>query len=73
MAVRLPAFVGFVVNVTVSDVAVADAIVPTAPLFRVTELFAAVGSNPNPSIVIVVSLAAMLEVLVVTTGIIVAT
>ncbi len=73
MAVRLPAFVGFVVKVTVSDVAVADAIVPTAPLFRATELFAAVGSNPNPFIVIVDAFARRLAVLLVTTGVILAT
>lgn len=73
MAVRLPAFVGFVVNVTVSDVAVADAIVPTAPLFRVNELFAAVGSNPNPFIVIVDAFARRLAVLLVMTGVILAT
>ena len=73
MAVRLPAFVGFVVSVTVSDVAVADAIVPTAPLFKVTELFAAVGSNPNPFIVSVDAFARRLAVLLVTTGVMLAT
>ena len=73
MAVRLPAFEGFVVRVTVSVVAVAEAIVPTAPLFRVTELFAAVGSKPNPLIVSVVAFANKLAVLLVTTGVIWAT
>ena len=70
IAVRLPALVGFVVSVTVSDVAVADAIVPTAPLLNVTELFAAVGSKPNPLIVRVFALASRLAVLPVTTGVI---
>jgi hypothetical protein len=73
MAVRLPAFDGFVVRVTVSVVAVAEAIVPTAPLFSDTELFAAVGSNPNPLIVNVDALARRLAVLLVTTGVTVAT
>ena len=73
MAVRLPAFEGFVVSVTVSVVAVAEAIVPTAPLFRVTELLAAVGSKPNPLIVSVDAFASKLDVLLVTTGVILAT
>jgi hypothetical protein len=73
MAVRLPAFEGFVVRVTVSVVAVAEAIVPTAPLFKVTELLAAVGSKPNPLIVSVDAFANRLAVLLVTTGVIWAT
>lgn len=73
MAVRLPAFDGFVVRVTVSVVAVAEAIVPTAPLFSDTELFAAVGSKPNPLMVSVFAFANRLAVLLVTTGVIVAT
>ena len=64
---------GNVVNVTVSDVAVAEAIVPTAPLFRTTELFAATASNPKPFTVIVEALAATFAVLLVTTGVTVAT
>lgn len=56
-----------------SVVAVAEAIVPTAPLFSDTELFAAVGSNPNPLIVNVEALARRLAVLLVTTGVTVAT
>jgi hypothetical protein len=73
MAVRLPAFAGFVVSVIVSAVAVAEAIVPTAPLFSDTELFAAVGSNPYPLITTVDALARRLAVLLVTTGVTVAT
>ena len=67
-AVSEPAAVGFVVNVTVSDVAEAEVTVPSAPLFRVTMLFAATASNPRPSIVTVVAFAATVVVLLVTTG-----
>ena len=73
MAVKLPAFDGNVVNVMVSDVAVAEAIVPTAPLFRTTELFAATASKPKPSTVIVEAFATTFVVLTVTTGVTVAT
>lgn len=73
IAVKLPAFEGFVVSVIVRVVAVADAIVPTAPLFSATELFAVVGSKPNPLIVSVEAFARRLAVLLVTTGVIVAT
>ena len=38
IAVRLPADVGLVENVTVSEVAVAAVTVPTAPLLKTTEL-----------------------------------
>lgn len=72
IAVTLPALVGFVVSVTVSTVAVADAIVPTAPLLNVTELFALVGSNPKPLMVRVDAFARSAAVLLVTTGTIVA-
>ncbi len=51
-AVRLPAVVGLVENVTVSAVEVAAVTVPTAPLLNVTVLLAAVGSKPKPLIVI---------------------
>ncbi len=72
-AVRLPAVVGWVENVTVSEVAVAAVTVPTAPSLKATVLLAAVGSKPKPLIVIVVALAARLAVLLVTTGVTVAT
>lgn len=69
-----PAAVGFVVSVTVNEVVVALATVPTAPLSKVTELFAAVPSNPNPEMVMVVVLAArLLVVFEVTEGLTVAT
>lgn len=67
-AVSDPASVGFVVNVTVSDVADAEVTVPSAPLFRVTMLLAATESNPSPLMVTVVALAATVVVLLVTTG-----
>ncbi len=72
-AVRLPAVVGLVDRVTVRDVVVAAVTVPTAPLFSVTVLRLAMGSNPRPEIVKVVAVAARLEVLLVTTGTMVAT
>lgn len=67
-AVSEPASVGFVVNVTVSDVAEAEVTVPSAPLFSVTMLFVGTESNPNPLMVTVVALAATAVVLLVTTG-----
>lgn len=72
IAVSVPAFAGFVVSVIVSDVALADAIVPTALLLSVTALFASVGSKPKPLIVIDEAFARRLAVLFVTTGVIVA-
>ena len=45
--VKLPAD-GFVPSVTVREVAVADATVPTAPLLKTMVLFAATGSKANP-------------------------
>ena len=73
MAVKLPAVVGFLENVTVSDVAVAAVTFPIAPLLKTTELFAGVGSKPKPSITIVLALAAIESSLVVTIGVTVAT
>ena len=64
-AVRLPPARGLVVNVTVSEVAVAAETTPTALLFRTTELFVGVVSNPKPLIVMLVALAVRLEVLIV--------
>ena len=71
-AVRLPA-VGFVENVTVSEVAVAAVTVPTAPSLKTTVLLPGVVSKPEPLMVIVVALAARLAVLTVTAGATVAT
>jgi hypothetical protein len=73
IAVKLPAEVGFVVNEMVSDVAVAEVTVPTAPLLNATVLLAAVVLKPVPVKVMVVRLAARFAVLEVTTGITVAT
>ena len=72
-AVRLPAVVGLVENVTVSEVAVAAVTVPTAPSLKTTVLLPAVVSKPKPLMVSVVALAARLAVLLVTTGVTVAT
>lgn len=72
-AVRLPAVVGLVDRVTVREVAVAAVTVPTAPLLKATVFLLAMGSNPKPFIVRVVTLAAWLDVLLVTTGITLAT
>ena len=69
MAVKLPADVGLVENVTVSEVAVAAVTVPTAPLLNVTALLAAVVLKPVPAIVTVDALAARLVVAVVTVGV----
>jgi hypothetical protein len=66
-AVRLPD-VGAVAKVTVSDVEVAAVTVPVAAPLKVTVFPVAVGSNPYPLIVIVAAFAAMLDVLLVTTG-----
>lgn len=73
MAVKLPAVVGFLEKVTVSDVAVAAVTLPIAPLLKTTELFAGVGSKPKPSITMVLALAAIASSLVVTIGVTVAT
>jgi hypothetical protein len=67
-AVKLPPAVGLVEKVTVSCVAEAAVTVPMAPLSNVTELLAAVSSNPKPSMVIVVALAARFAVLLVIVG-----
>lgn len=69
----VPAMVGKVDNVTMSEVGVAEVTVPTAPLSNVTTLSVAVVSNPKPAIVTVVAFAARSAVLLVTTGITLAT
>ena len=73
MAVKLPASVGLVENVTVSVVAVEAVTVPTAPRLNTTVLLAAVVSKPKPEMASVFSSAARLSVLLVTTGLTVAT
>lgn len=67
-AVRSTGDVGLVLNVTVSDVVVAEVTVPTAPLLKTTVLLEAVVSNPNPLMVSVVASASRLAELPVTTG-----
>lgn len=73
IAVRLPADVGLVEKVTVREVAEAVVTVPTAPLLNTTVLLLPVASNPNPLMVIVAASASKLVVLLVTTGLTVAT
>ncbi len=68
IAVNATGDVGFVLNVTVSEVVVAAVTVPTAPLLKTTVLLAAAVSKPNPLMDSVVSSASRLEVLFVTTG-----
>src|SRR5262249_9282294 len=71
-AVRLPTD-GWVLNVTVNWVALAAVTVPTAPRLKLTLLLAGVLEKPNPLMVSVVALVARLAVLMVTTGLTVAT
>jgi hypothetical protein len=73
IAVKLPIEVGLVEKLTVSEVAVAIVTFPTAPRLNKTELFAAVVSKPKPLIVTVAELTARFAMLVVTTGLMVAT
>ena len=73
-AVKLPAVLGPVLILTVKAVAVAAVTVPTAPLLNRTVLLAGVvASKPKPLMVSVAALAARLLVLLVTTGLTVAT
>lgn len=71
-AVKFPA-VGLVDNVTLSDVAVAEVTVPTAPLLNTTVLSEAVVSKPVPAMAIVFAVVAKFAVLKVTAGASVAT
>lgn len=71
-AVRLPA-AGRVEKLTVMEVAVADATVPTAPLLNTTVLLLAVVLKPKPVIVTEVAVNARFVVTAVTTGPTVAT
>src|SRR5262249_39717707 len=73
MAVRLPALVGFVEDVTVSEVGLAVVTLPTAPSLKVTLLLVSVLEKPKPAMVMVAALAARLAVFIVTTGVTVAT
>jgi hypothetical protein len=73
VAAKLPTADGMVEIVTVSDVAVEEVTVPTAPLVKETVLLAGVVLKPLPAIVSVVALAASAAVLAVTVGPIVAT
>ena len=68
VAVKLPAAIGLVANVTVSEVEVAEVTVPTAPSLKDTVLLPGVASKPKPLMVSVVALAARLAVLLVTAG-----
>ena len=75
-AINCPVAAGGVLNVTVSEVAVAAVTVPTGvvePSVNVTVSLPAVGSKPWPLMVSVVASAARLAVLLVTTGVGVAT
>jgi hypothetical protein len=73
IAVKFPTDVGLVVRVTVSDVVVAAATVPTAPLLNTTVFEFAVALKPAPAITIVAALIAKPAVLLVTTGMTLAT
>ncbi len=72
-AVKLPSAAGLVPKVTVSEVALAVVTVPTAPLLKTTVLLAAVGLKPKPAIVTVLAVIEAAVVLLVTTGVTVAT
>lgn len=73
LAVILPTVSGLVENVTVSAVLDALVTVPTAPLLNVTRLSSAVELKPKPLIVTVEAFAAKSAVLLVMTGLTVAT
>lgn len=72
-AVRAPAAVGLLENVTVRDVADAAVTTPTAPLLKVTAFLEGTTSKPNPLMVTVLAFAARLALLDVMTGVTVAT
>src|SRR5205823_5256423 len=72
-AVNMPTAVGLVVSVMVSDVGVDAVTVPTAPSLKTTVLFPGVGSKPKPLMNKHVPFRARLSVLLVTTGVTVAT
>lgn len=72
-AVKLPSAAGLVLNVTVSDVVVADVTVPTALLLNTTVLLAELALKPKPRMITVLAVIEAVLVLLVTTGITVAT
>ena len=73
IAVKLPALVGLVLNVTVMAVAVAEVTLPTAPLLKTTVLLPGVVSKPVPLITKVEASAASVKpALALTTGVILA-
>ena len=71
--VSIPAIAGNVERETIIEVGVAEITVPVALLLNVITLSAAVVSKPNPAIVTLVEFAARSTVLLVTTGITLAT
>lgn len=73
IAVRLPEVCGFLEKVIVNSVADALVTSPIAPLLKTMELFAGVASKPKPSMTRVETLASRSLVLLVTTGVTVAT
>src|SRR5207247_2474564 len=72
-AVRLPAPTGLMENVTVSEVALAEVTAPVAPSLKTTVLCEAVELKPKPLMVSMPALAAWLAMLLVTTGMTLAT
>ena len=72
-AVRLPAVMGIVENVTVREVALAAVTLPTAPSLKATVSLAMFVSKPKPPMVMLAALAARFAVLRFTTGVTVAT
>lgn len=72
-AVKLPSAVGLVPNVTVSDVGEARVTVPVAPLLKTTVLLARVELKPKPLITTEAAVIDALVVLLVTTGVTLAT
>src|SRR5262249_53496486 len=70
--VKLPALVGLVVNVTVSEVALAVVTLPTAPPLKTTVLLPGVAEKPTPLMMILLTFAGSTAELMVTTGVTVA-
>ena len=72
-AVNSPTEVALLENVTVSEVALAEVTVPTAPKLNATVLLLGVGSKPKPLKITVVAFATRFATLLVITGLTVAT
>lgn len=68
IAVRLPALLGLMENVTTREVFVAAVTVPIALLLNATRFCAAIGLKPTPLMVTVVAFADWLTVRLVTIG-----